>query len=194
MLTYQNVVVGLVATTRVGTNALGQRGWATVRHARTETWPITYQWLGVTDNLFPDPADLNRFCDESPVPSESWPDETISCELLTFPERKQSSAVEEHRRSRVKTMSECTDSSLSQNMLELGPSPLEPAFPLPGKLSEKISNWFSNSGSGKNESKNEGSRRFSDGGKSGSSFTSKLRNSLRKRSKTISTGELCDLI
>lgn len=144
--------------------------------------------MGVTDNLFPDISDANRFGDESPVPSESWPDETISCELQSYPERKQVLNVEEHRRRRVKTMSECTDSSLSQNMLELGPSPLEPGFPLPGKLSEKISSWFSTSGSGKNESKSEGNRRFSDGGKSGSSFTSKLRNSLRKRSKTISTG------
>ena len=37
--------LGLVAMTRPGAVALGQRGWATVRHQRGEAWPIAQDWL-----------------------------------------------------------------------------------------------------------------------------------------------------
>ena len=187
----------MVATTRVGTSALGHRGWATVRHARTETWPITYEWLGASDTLFPYSTETLRLAQESPVPSESWNEENVEPPPFAPRSSEEDKASgskdrseEKSRRRRVKTMSECTDSSLSQNMLEIGPSPLEPSFPFPGKLTEKISNWLSSNSSsnGKGEVRN-GSRRYSEGGKSGSSFTRKLRDSInRKRSKTISTG------
>ena len=36
-----------MATTRPGSVALGQRGWATVRHQRGEAWPIATDWLEV---------------------------------------------------------------------------------------------------------------------------------------------------
>ena len=181
--------LGLVATTRTGSSYLGHRGWATVRHARTDTWPITYEWLGASDYLFPYSAETIRMNQESPAPSEGWLEETVASgfDFMGYRKRDEPERV---RSRRTKTMSECTDTSLSQNMVEIGPPPVEPNFPLPGKLTEKISNWFSTSKSeGRHEPKNGTSRRYSEGGKPGSSFTSKLRNSFnRKRSKTISAG------
>jgi len=183
--------LGLVATTRTGSSYLGHRGWATVRHARTDTWPITYEWLGASDYLFPYSAETIRMNQESPAPSEGWLEETVASgfDFMGYRKRDEPERV---RSRRTKTMSECTDTSLSQNMVEIGPPPVEPNFPLPGKLTEKISNWFSTSKSeGRHEPKNGTSRRCSEGGKPGSSFTSKLRNSFnRKRSKTISAGSL----
>ena len=212
----------------MGTASLGHRGWATVRHPRTETWPITFEWLGASDNLFPSYLEqtMLQLNQESPVPSEGWPhDETLSIDNRLFVSggdrplavsvggselavtatltASSTQQIDDKARQtasrRVKTNSECTESSLSQNMLELGPAPLEPSFPLPGKLTEKISNWFSTSSANtstvkceaRSETKNMSgsSRRFSEGGKSGSSFSSRLRNSFnRKRSKTISAG------
>ena len=55
-----------------------------------------------------------------------------------------------------------------------------------GKLSEKISTWFSPSSGNGASTKDD--RRNSEGGKSGSSFASKIRRSFRRRSRTISAG------
>ena len=45
--------LGLVATTRPGAVALGQRGWATVRHQRGEAWPIATDWLEAAEVAVP---------------------------------------------------------------------------------------------------------------------------------------------
>jgi|688.fasta_scaffold388337_1 hypothetical protein len=58
-----------------------------------------------------------------------------------------------------------------------------------GKLSEKIATWFSPSSGTGATSKDD--RRNSEGGKSGSSFASKIRKSFRRRSRTISAGQSC---
>ena len=45
--------LGLVATTRPGAVALGQKGWATVRHQRGEAWPIATDWLEAAEVAAP---------------------------------------------------------------------------------------------------------------------------------------------
>ena len=45
--------LGLVATTRPGAVALGQKGWATVRHQRGEAWPIATDWLEAAEVPLP---------------------------------------------------------------------------------------------------------------------------------------------
>ena len=198
----------MVATTRIGSSSLGLRGWTTVRHARTDIWPIAYDWLGATDYLFPlaGEAAAPAFqpaaaAPASPTASDCFLDETAESEFefssfLNQTQRSGDSAAaagQSRPTRRIKTLSECTDTSLSQNMVEIGPPPIEPNFPLPGRLTEKISSWFSATtrSEGRSEPKLTGiGRRYSEGGKPGSSLTSKLRSSFnRKRSKTISTGK-----
>ena len=41
--------IGLVASTPSGSEALGNRGWVTIRHCRGDLWPIATDWLQQVD-------------------------------------------------------------------------------------------------------------------------------------------------
>jgi hypothetical protein len=102
---------------------------------RNEAWPIAVEWLESageqSGSLAADLADSEP--PPSPTPSDGggWPDEIV-VEETSQPAVIRSSQVHVVTR-RQKTTSECTESSISQTMLELGPSPIEPSFQLPGE-------------------------------------------------------------
>jgi len=164
--------MGLVATTRPGSTALGGKGWVTVRHGRGELWPIATDWLGASDNMFPaSPQHLVP----SPAQSDAWLDEEEPV--------IRGQTVDTKRGNRKDT-----DRESESGMVK----------PSPGrKFSDKVSSWFRNSmDNGKSESSSNGQngkpgRRNSEGSKG---FASKLRNSIREkrssRTRTISAGSL----
>jgi len=168
--------MGLVATTRPGSTALGGKGWVTIRHGRGEHWPIATDWLGANDTMFPaSPQHLVP----SPAQSEAWLEETPGeGEPAT-----RGQTVESKRGNRKDTDRESESGTVR---------------PSPGrKFSEKVSSWFRNSvENGKSESSSNGQsgksgRRNSEGSKG---FASKLRNSIREkrssRPRTVSAGSL----
>lgn len=191
--------LGLVATTREGALALGSRGWATVRHSRSETWPIAYEWWECAEDCMMEQQEANSSVTATVEPDnnldDSWIVEdrpTILIEESIGTTSSRESSTQKSRRK--KTTSECTEDSIaSQTILETGRSSAEPQAS--NKFTEKITNWFAGSSNGTNTSKSEprtsgvgvSSRRLSDSGRLGSSIA-KIRNSFRRRSKTLSSG------
>jgi len=105
----------------------------TYRHTyiRNDAWPIAVEWLESAETLG---GPLGSDQPPSPVPSASgWPDQDFLPEEQQQESHRPSLAEQQQRRQ--KTTSECTESSISQTMLEIGPSPLEPSFQLPGGTS-----------------------------------------------------------
>ena len=43
--------LGLVATNTAGSEALGGRGWGSIRHSRGEQWPRATDWLQQVDTI-----------------------------------------------------------------------------------------------------------------------------------------------
>jgi len=168
--------MGLVATTRPGSTALGGKGWVTIRHGRGEHWPIATDWLGASDNMFPaSPQHLIP----SPAQSEAWLDDPGG----DIEPATRGQTVESKRGNRKDTDRE-SESGITK--------------PSPGrKFSDKVSSWFRNSvDNGKSEGSSNGQtgksgRRNSEGSKG---FASKLRNSIREkrssRPRTVSAGSL----
>ena len=191
--------LGLVAATREGALALGSRGWASVRHSRSEIWPIAYEWWECADDCLLEQQE-EAISSDNAIPvaddnlDESWILEdkpTILVEDSIVTNSRDGSTKKMRRK---KTTSECTEDSIaSQSKIEIDFSSAEsPAYPISGKFTDKITNWFSGSSNGTNATKSEprnsgSSRRFSDSGRLGSSIA-KIRNSFRRRSKTLSSG------
>jgi len=176
--------MGLVATTRPGSTALGGKGWVTIRHGRGEHWPIATDWLGASDNMFPvSPSHLAP----SPAQSEAWLDETCGTEQQQPAIRGQT--VESKTGNRRDTDRESDTGTVR-------PSPGK----ISTKFSDKVSSWFRNSvDNGKSESSSNGQssksgRRNSEGSKGSSSgLAHKLRQSFRERRhrpRTVSAGSL----
>ncbi len=191
--------LGLVATTREGALALGSRGWATVRHSRSETWPIAYEWWECAEDCIMEQQEANSSAIATVEPDnnldDSWivedrPSILVEESIVTTSSRDSSTL----KTRRKKTASESTeDSIVSQTILETGR--LSAETQVSNKFTDKITNWFAGSSNGTNSSKSEprtsvggeSSRRLSDSGRLGNSIA-KIRNSFRRRSKTLSSG------
>jgi len=174
--------MGLVATTRPGSTALGGKGWVTIRHGRGEHWPIATDWLGASDTMFPvSPSHLAP----SPAQSDAWLEETAEPEPAI-----RGQTVDSKRGVRRDTDRESDTGTVVR------PSPGK----MSTKFSDKVSSWFRNSiDNGKSESSSNGQsgksgRRNSEGSKGSSSgLASKLRQSFRDkrhRPRTVSAGSL----
>eukprot|EP00092_Neocalanus_flemingeri_P017565 GFUD01019006.1.p1 GENE.GFUD01019006.1~~GFUD01019006.1.p1 ORF type:complete len:742 (-),score=220.04 GFUD01019006.1:440-2482(-) len=175
--------MGLVATTRPGSTALGGKGWVTIRHGRGEHWPIATDWLGASDTMFPvSPSHLAP----SPAQSEAWLDEAAG----EVEPAIRGQTVESKRGNRRDTDRDSDTGTVVR------PSPGK----ISTKFSDKVSSWFRNSmDNGKSESSSNGhsaksGRRNSEGSKGSSSgLANKLRQSFREkrhRPRTVSAGSL----
>jgi len=187
--------LGLVATTRPGAMALGEKGWACVRHGRGEPWPIApeYQLPG---EITASPANT-----VSPAPSRSddWDiDDNYSSrdDVQDVREVKEKEGgggkanvikeqKEKSKNRKSKYSYDESERSSKSTMLEIGLSPVDATpFTLPSRLPSKFASFFRSLDNGKGDSK--ASRRNSEGANSG--LANKIRNSFRHRTRTISGG------
>ena len=105
---------------------------------RNEAWPIAVEWLESAAESAGGllTSDLTGSSDPPPSPTPSdggWAEDSVAEEAS---QQQGAAALQQQKlpavSRRQKTTSECTESSISQTMLEIGPSPLEPSFQLPG--------------------------------------------------------------
>ena len=159
--------LGLVATTRPGAVALGQKGWATVRHQRGEAWPIATDWLEASEVALPGLSPAHQ---PQASPGGGW-------------EQQQEEEVEESQMLSL-------DSSLVTS-----PARDRLSSRLSAKVSSWFRSSLESSGSRTHRTSTGGSsRRNSEGSKgSGATIATKLRASFRRgerRNRTVSVGSL----
>ena len=156
--------LGLVATTRPGAVALGQKGWATVRHQRGEAWPIATDWLEAAEVAVPGLSPAHQ----PPASPGGWEQEEAGDEsqMLSL----DSSLVTSPARDRLSSRLSAKVSSWFRSSLE------------------------SSGGRTQRTSTGGSSRRNSEGSKgSGATIATKLRASFRRgerRNRTVSVGSL----
>lgn len=205
---------GLVGTNRHGANALGTRGWATIRHSRNEAWPINTEWVGSVDTMttntqaafhnIESPLSMSEthtgegraeVGDDDDVNDGDEDDISFIGGSYVGGRRRQEYDEDEDDEGEAATLPSAK-SSLSQNTIELGLSPFEPEVPMSFKLTNKFATWLSGSGSTNGRSVGPGGeakpeRRNSESGRHlGSSFANKIRKSFRGRRHTVSEGNL----